>query len=459
MFTTTQNKHHKIPVLSENPMVRYTTFILLYFSQGIPEGITIFAIPAWMAMNGKSTAEIAGYSAVIMIPFTLKILLAPVMERYTYLPMGRRKPWLLFGQFGILCSLIGLSFVPNPLENISLLAAVSVCVHIFVMFQDIATDSLVIDVVPIDEQGKANSFMWGSKTIGTSVSLAVGTLLINQIGFQQALVIMSAFVVFILFVALFVKERKGEKLHPWSAGSISPEAASLVVDSWKKMFRSFRQVVLLKNMIFLLLSLFISNIALHYMRTLLPIFTIQELGWTNAMYSTTYSTSNLAGGILGMFIGGYIILRFGVIRLIQGSLFTLVLLILSVVIFPSLWLHPYFVGFLIAVFCTMLTLITIGGLALAMLLCWKRISAMQFTFCMTIFNLGLTTGAALLGLLRENFGWQIIFVVFMVLILSSMFVLQFIKTDKHIEQVGLLENNYLEIVKTEGSLLVQSETN
>ncbi len=81
-----------IPSLSENPILRYFTFIVLYFSQGIPEGITIFAIPAWMAMNGKSAAEIAGYSAAILIPFSLKILLAPMMERYTYLPMGRRKP-------------------------------------------------------------------------------------------------------------------------------------------------------------------------------------------------------------------------------------------------------------------------------------------------------------------------------------------------------------------------------
>jgi PAT family beta-lactamase induction signal transducer AmpG len=81
--------------------LRYITFIVLHFSQGIPEGITILAIPAWMAENGKSAVEIAAYSAVIIIPYSLKILLAPVMERYTYLPMGRRKPWLLFGQFGI----------------------------------------------------------------------------------------------------------------------------------------------------------------------------------------------------------------------------------------------------------------------------------------------------------------------------------------------------------------------
>ena len=94
-------KTKAFPPLSENRFLRYVTFIVLYFSQGIPEGITIFAIPAWMAMNGKSVGEFAAYSAVVMIPFSLKIVLAPMMERFTFLPMGKRRPWLLFGQFGI----------------------------------------------------------------------------------------------------------------------------------------------------------------------------------------------------------------------------------------------------------------------------------------------------------------------------------------------------------------------
>ena len=169
-----------LPTLSENSTLRYITFIVLYFSQVIPEGITIFAIPAWMAMNGKSTTEIASYSALIMLPYSLKLILAPMMERYNYLPMGRRKPWLIFGQFGIWGSIIALAFVPDPLNNISLVTAIVICIHVFVNVQDIATDSLVIDIVPISQQGKANSFMWGSKTIGMSTSLFLGSWLMNS---------------------------------------------------------------------------------------------------------------------------------------------------------------------------------------------------------------------------------------------------------------------------------------
>lgn len=457
-MTNKEVSNQTIPALSENPILRYFTFIVLYFSQGIPEGITIFAIPAWMAMNGKSTVEIAGYSAVIMIPFSLKILLAPMMERYTYLPMGRRRPWLLFGQLGILCSLLVLSSIPNPLDNLFILTTAALCVHIFIMFQDIATDSLVIDIVPTEQQGKANSFMWGSKTIGTSISLLLGSWLINQYGFVNAVLAMSVSVFLIMFIPLFLRERKGEKLLPWSVGDTSPDAALLAVDSWGKLFKSFRQVVFLKNSVLLLISVFVTMAALHFIRTLLPIFTIQALGWNNIFYSKVYSTANLVGGMIAMFVGALVIQRYGIIRLIQAGLFLIALLVISMAVSVPLWKNSHFVSAFIALFCTLFALINIGVLALAMHLCWKRISAIQFTFSMTIFNAGLASGAALLGFLRSFCDWQILFLVFTSLILIPMLVLKFVKTNSHSEQVALLEREYVGILKAEGNLLVKSET-
>jgi PAT family beta-lactamase induction signal transducer AmpG len=443
--------------LSESSLLRYFTFVVLYFSQGIPEGITIFAIPAWLAMNGKSPLEIAGYSAVIMIPFSMKVLMAPVMERYTYLPMGRRRPWLLFGQFGILCSTIALSFVPNPLENIFLLSIAALCVHIFIVFQDVATDSLVIDVVPIEQQGKANSLMWGAKTIGTSLSLIVGSWLINEYGMSRAAILISVSIFLIMLVPLTLRERQGEKLLPWTSGKTSPEAALLVVDSWKKLFKSFKQVVLLPNTLLLLSAIFFATSALHYMRTSLPVFTIQTLGWDNLAYSNVYSMSNLAGGIMGMLIGGLIIKRLGILRMIQWSLFLMATIGVAMTLFSSFWSNGFVVSAFIVCFCMLVTLITIGALALSMHLCWKRISALQFTFCMTVFNLGMSAGAALVGVLRSHFNWQIIFLVFGLLNIVALFIVKYIKTKNHLSQVDQLEKNYLAAIKTEATPMISPE--
>jgi MFS transporter, PAT family, beta-lactamase induction signal transducer AmpG len=53
-----QPKIKSLPVLSENTFLRYFTFAALYVAQGIPEGLLWYAIPAWLAMNGKNPAEI-----------------------------------------------------------------------------------------------------------------------------------------------------------------------------------------------------------------------------------------------------------------------------------------------------------------------------------------------------------------------------------------------------------------
>ena len=53
-----------IPSLSENTFLRYFNFIAMYFAQGVPEGMLFYGIPAWMAMNGKTPGEIAGFAVI-----------------------------------------------------------------------------------------------------------------------------------------------------------------------------------------------------------------------------------------------------------------------------------------------------------------------------------------------------------------------------------------------------------
>ena len=51
-------KGEKNLFLSENTFLRYFNFSVLYLAQGAPEGITFYAIPAWLAMNNKTPMEI-----------------------------------------------------------------------------------------------------------------------------------------------------------------------------------------------------------------------------------------------------------------------------------------------------------------------------------------------------------------------------------------------------------------
>ncbi|MBK9735977.1 MAG: hypothetical protein IPO92_13870 [Saprospiraceae bacterium] len=101
-----------------------------------------------------------------------------------------------------------------------------------------------------------------------------------------------------MLIPLLLRERQGEKLMPWSSGATSPESDLLKIDKWGKLFISFKKVVLLPNTLLVCLIIFVSKGALTYIETMLPIFSIQELGWNNVTYSNTYSTSKLVGGII-----------------------------------------------------------------------------------------------------------------------------------------------------------------
>jgi PAT family beta-lactamase induction signal transducer AmpG len=117
--TITLSKSSAIPSLSDNSFLRYVNFIALYFAQGIPEGMLTFGIPAWLAMNGKTPGEIAGFTVIAVLPWSFKFIVAPMMDRYTYLPMGRKRPWILMGQIGLVLSCLYMASIQDPLNNLN----------------------------------------------------------------------------------------------------------------------------------------------------------------------------------------------------------------------------------------------------------------------------------------------------------------------------------------------------
>ena len=430
--------------LTENTVLRYLNFSALYIAQGIPEGITFFAIPAWMAMNGKTPMEIGSFVAVIGIPWSFKVLIAPLMDRYTILSMGRKRPWVIFGQLGLILSFLSIAFVNDPLNNLMGLMIAGFFISFFGAFQDVATDGMAIDVVPQQEQARANGIMWGSKTIGTALSLIVGTSLINIIGFSTAIASLSIAVGLIMLVPIFFRERPGEKLMPWTKGEISAASKTSQLESWSQILKGLLKVVMLPSSIIIGIAIFIIGIMYGLMDTLLPVFTIQELGWTNSSYSEVYSSTTIIGGFLGLLVGGALVDFFGKRRMSSVYLIFLILIITSFAFLPSLWNKNFIVYIFILVYNTGSTFLSIAIFAICMQLCWSTVAATQFTLFMALSNMGRAWGAGLLGPLKENMSWDQIFLWIAILPLIMLIFIQFInfiKHKKHIDGFILAQEN------------------
>lgn len=432
-----------IPALSENTFLRYLNFIALYVAQGIPEGMAFFGIPAWMAMNGKTPGEIGSFVAAVGLPWSLKVLVAPLMDRFTYLPMGRRRPWVLFGQLGLITSFVAMAFVNDPLNNMWVFTLSGFSVGFFGAFQDVATDGMAIDVVPVKQQARANGLMWGSKIIGTSASLAIGSWLLNRYDFTTAILALSCGVALMMMAPLFLRERRGEKLLPWTSGVASPETKQLQLTNWSVIFKSLYSVFTLRNSLLLALVMFASSMGFDYIATLLPIFTVQALGWTHQAYSQSFATASLIGGIGGMLIGGILIDRFGKIRMMNAYFFLLVFLTVGFVWLEKFWTSTAFVTSFMIIYQSLYVFSSVGLFAIAMECCWKKVSASQFTIYMTIGNVGRVVGAKMIGTVKGELSWEYTVLAFAGMMAVAWIVIQFMRIKSHLRAVDNLENKFV----------------
>ncbi|RKD92133.1 MFS transporter [Mangrovibacterium diazotrophicum] len=441
----TLTRQLKLPALSENAFLRYLTFSALYFAQGIPMGLMFYAIPAWLAANGKTPAEIGSFVAAVSLPWSFKILVAPLMDRFTYLPMGRRRPWLVFGQVGIVASFLLLAPLSDPLEHIPLLTVAGFMASLASIFQDISVDSLAIDLLPEDQQARANGLMWGSQAVGVSSTVAITGWIIQHYSFLVAMNLFGAIVTVIMLFPLIFRERPGEKVAPWTAGQTSPEAQKIQLCSWKVILKSLIRAFTLPVSLYMGVAVFVYRMGDGFIGSILPVFTVQKLGWTDIEYAHVFATTKLAGGILGMFIGGAMIDRFGKIRMMVLYAFALVALLMAMSLLSLYWSNATFITGFFFIYHTLSTFITIAILAVAMQLSWRRVATTQFTLYMTIANLGLSAGAWIMGQLKTYFSWQHMFMAYLVFIGLVLAIMPFLNFKKHQQQLNELEEKQRQI--------------
>ena len=80
---------------------RVLSMLFLGFSSGLPFGVLAEPLTAWLSDAGVQKTEI-GLFALVSIPYSLKFLWAPIMDRVS-LPIltrvfGRRRSWVLLTQ-------------------------------------------------------------------------------------------------------------------------------------------------------------------------------------------------------------------------------------------------------------------------------------------------------------------------------------------------------------------------
>ena len=169
-------------IFSQSRYLRYFSFTILYVAQGFPFGLVTVALPAFLLERGTSPAAVGGFVGAAMLPWTFKWLAGPMMDRFTFLAMGRRRPWVLVAQLGLALTGLAFAFFPDGLDNLVMLTALCFVLNCFGAAQDVAVDGMAMDVLPEDEHGRANAFMGFGQVAGISGSAAISAFVLQSFG-------------------------------------------------------------------------------------------------------------------------------------------------------------------------------------------------------------------------------------------------------------------------------------
>ena len=197
------------------------TLCALYTAQGIPSGFISYTLIAYLAQQGYSAAAIGNMLFWVYLPWVFKFLWGPFVYNYHYLPMGRRRPWILSAQAGMVVTVVIIALVPGIDTKVTLLTALLFFHNCFASLQDVAVDGLAVDILSPEEFGKINGFMFGAKRFGTMVGGAgIGYFMgkYASIGIAEGLFLTVPLLLLIMCLPAFIRERPGEKLFPWSDG-------------------------------------------------------------------------------------------------------------------------------------------------------------------------------------------------------------------------------------------------
>lgn len=438
MTQSTQGARTGLPSLSENQILRYVAFTLLYAAQGLPYGLLSVAVPAYMAEQGLTPAQIGTFMGIILLPWSLKLINGPIMDRWSFLAMGRRRPWVLWAQAGMILTSLVMAAIPNPLQHLALLTAAGFVMNFFTAFQDVAVDGMAVELIPIEQQPRANGFMWGGKVLGGAAATAGGAWIMSAFGLGAALLAQAVVVGVVMLIPLLAREHAGERLLPWSVGKASELTKSLQLESFKEIARSLKRVVMMPVSLFAGFVFFAYNLIRGFLDALLPVLTVQEMGWGHTDFSEFSALAASVAGILGMVVGGLLVEHVGRRRTIGIGVVILAGGSIAMAWLVAEWSQRLPAQSFIAAYHVIDTLVSISFLATMMAISWKRVAATQFSLYMAIANMGLSGGAALLGPLQGILSYPHLFYVIAGWSCLVLVLLRFVNVEAHLKRMESL---------------------
>jgi len=162
----------------------------LYLSQGLPYGFFTQALPALLRQLGRSLPEI-GAASLLALPWALKFLWAPWVDRWWSPRMGRRRSWILPLQ-ALTAVFMAVLAVVDPSADLTWVMVGFLVANLLAATQDIATDGLAVSLLTESERGLGNGVQVAGYRVGMIIGGGALLVLYDHIGWAGVFGSMAA---------------------------------------------------------------------------------------------------------------------------------------------------------------------------------------------------------------------------------------------------------------------------
>ncbi|MEJ5361589.1 MAG: MFS transporter [Spirochaetota bacterium] len=371
----------------------FILLFLLYLTQGIPFGFQVTALPVLFRQSGVSLTMI-GFSSLLALPWMLKIVWAPLVDRFWIVAFGRRKSWLMPLQIVMFISAFSATHI-DIASNPVLFAATIFVMNFCASIQDIAVDGLAIDILTETDLGYGNAIQVVGYKIGMLISGGFLVYLSSYLGWGNVFYVICGIIAIPVLLII-----------PYKENVITQTKVKYITIN--DIFVHIKKAVKQQDMIIVILLIATYKTGETFIDGMFKPFLVDQ-GFSASQIGLWQGMYGMAASIAGSIVGGMLASHYGIFN---GLLFALLVRLIplcgewyctlnvpsrELIIMVTIAEH-FFGGML-----------TTAMFAFMMYTVDKIIGATHYTILATIEILGKSPGMWFSGLLADKFGYSYLF--------------------------------------------------
>lgn len=385
--------------------------VLLGFSSGLPLFLTSKALQAWMTLEKVDLTTIGAFS-LVALPYSLKFIWAPLVDRYVPPFLGRRRGWVIVAQLALMLAIAAMS-LHDPQRGLQMLALNAVLIAFLSATQDVALDAYRTDVLSDKEMGAGAAIFVLGYRLALLLVGGAGLAFADRLSWPVVYLMMAALMGLSMIVTWRSPEPVMRDKPPQSLGA-----------AIKLPFRDFFTRAGPVRAILVLFFIVIYKLP-EYMAQNMSMPFMLQLGFSQTEVGAIQGGIGLIATIVGSFFVGALVVRYGINRTlwvsgILGATSNLLFYLLAIAGKSYPWL---FTSVVVENFC--LGMVNGVFVAFMMSMCSPRFSATQYALLSSLMSASRDILVSPAGAIAEAVGWPNFFLIALATVLPGLALLPF----------------------------------